>query len=215
MSHLVRLLLCIGLCLQAFVVRANEVGRFELPDGRTVILDDDRTWEFADEIEPPGDCTTIQSAIVPVSICLDEAEWRRTDLGPEFELAFVAKSGDLYLGVITERIYVPTDRMSDVIVRNMQDAADLKGVRVLEESRRSIEDWEWDYIRMKAAIAGADFEYDFYFTSFPEAGSVQVLAFTSEELFDETETLREAVAEGLRIVGTKAVSPLERNEREL
>lgn len=155
-----------------------EIGRVEL-DGRSIILNDDNTWTYADSGSGPSAaaCTRIDSTALPVGVCLDPAIWERAELGGAPEHSFKVKNAERYLMLITEKDFFPNPTLRDAILKNAQSAAGLEKVKILDEGEELIGGAKFSRIVYRTVVDGLDVTYSNHYTGFVGKGSVQFVFF--------------------------------------
>ncbi len=164
---------------------AEEIGRVEL-DGRSVILNEDKSWEYAsqDEALAPEGCKEISSAVVPVALCLSEDKWILANLDGAEEHGFRLKDRELYLLLITETEVIDIPTLKKAALVNAQKAAKLNKVNTLEETSASIDGHEFGKIVYQTIVDDIDITYANYHSSFEGAGSVQIVMFAATGEFE-------------------------------
>lgn len=194
-----RLFLASLLLFAPFSALAEEIGRVEF-NGRTVILDDDLSWKYAETLAATGsDCTTIASNTVPMELCLEETIWSPTKIGSDFEKAFTSKSG-FYIGLITEEIYIDRPAMKTVILENAEAGAGLKGVQGLKQSDRTINGKNWLHSSFSFEYNKVEISMENFMYSREGFGTVQVAIWGASGSKQNFADAVERVAATLRIV---------------
>ncbi len=193
--------LLIFLLVGAGFAIAGEKGRVEF-EGRTIILNDDNTWEFVSESRQvvvekketaeektanadSPDCVLFASNILPVSACLDEKVWQIGAKSDAAEFSFSTKSEKLYMLMITEKDEVPLEDFEKAIVANAQKAAGLNPVEIIVQERINALDLDWGRMVYIANIDGLKIQYENYFTTIKGKGSVQYVFYATPEDYDE------------------------------
>ena len=195
-----RLFLVIALAWIAAPATAAEVGRMEF-NGRTIVLRDDQTWAYVDTSEnrQSSDCTTINSNVYPMSFCLNEGNWRRTDLGGDYEMGFQVAREELYLGVIAEKTYLDGKTLRSAILDNAKDGAGLRGIDVLKDEKRLIGGHEWGYLKIRFHLGETPFIFHFHYTSDRDKGSLQYIMFSAEPIDAKTTHFQDMALAGLKV----------------
>jgi hypothetical protein len=166
--------------------------------GEIVILNDDGTWEYADQnagiskiITNNKVFTKSQDAsfllkskrnnsafwINPKKWSFEKGEKPDTDAEYQFQL----KDGDLYAMAITEKIEMPLESLIDVALTNAQSVAPDAKVTTLEY--RVVNNNKVIFMEIIGTLKGVKFTYRGYYYSDP-SGSTQLLAYTSSNLID-------------------------------
>ena len=165
--------------------------------GRAVILKDDGTWSFArtssTALAPSGPHQKPASATQLVrsrrggfGIWLDNSKWRiqKTRQNADTQFEFRHRKGQAYAMVIAERISMSLEALKTVAIKNVKSVG--KNVRVLSEERRVVNGNEVLMLKISAVIQTLRFVYlNYYYVG--KFGSIQVVTYTSKNLFDEYE----------------------------
>lgn len=189
-------LLMAGMTAHAY---AAEIGRFEL-DGSEIILHDDNTWEYSgDQVSAPDNCTTIESKVLPVSVCLDPDQWTLANLNGAEEHGFRHKTEDVYILVITEKDVIGQSTLKKAILTNAQTAAGLNKVETLIDTSASVDGYPFGKMVYRTKIDDLDITYENHYTSFEGKGSLQIVAFAGSDRFDEIHPLIAEVIAGVSV----------------
>ena len=200
--------LAFAACLAVFAfvqpLIAEELGRVQF-NGKSIILQGDGTWKYADETSvTEGACTadrTQQSKKLPVSFCLPQG-WRLvTNPGEAMEFEAVQGDKDIYVGLITERTTMTSSAVREAILYNAASAASIRAsdVPIVAEEKRYFSGVEWSYIVYDVNFNGAAFRFANYYRAHGDKGAVQLVFWGSKTYFDEDKQLLEAVASTLVI----------------
>ncbi len=166
------------------VAHAAEIGR-AFVNGKEIILYDNNTWEYApfDPSIEAADCTSVKSERIPASICLNPDKWRLLTATPPAEFMLQYPSEELYLIIVTEKIYVPMKLFKKAILQNAQVAAGLSKIRIMEDSTSSIDGRDFGHLIFASNTSGLDLVYEnFHFTD-QDIGSVQFAFFTASSVY--------------------------------
>lgn len=194
------------LLLMATPALADEVGRIEF-NSRTVILNDDHTWEYAEPLVEDGSgCAAIASHIVPVELCLPTETWRPTNLGEEFEKAFSSSSG-VYIGLITEHLYVDRPTMKKVIVENAEAGAGPDGVKDLVQVSRTINGMDWLHSSFSFAYGTVEIHMQNFMYSREGFGTAQVAIWGAAQSEEQLQEVADMVAANLMIAEKEKPAP--------
>lgn len=179
---------------------AAEIGRVTV-DGRTIILHDDQSWTYAaeDAVSVPDNCTTIESEIVPVALCLDPEEWTRTELSGDNEYELKRKSAEHYMLMITEKAELEPAVLKRAILSNAQEAAGLAKVDTIDESSMLVDGQTFDKIVYRTDVDGLDITYTNFYTMFPGSGSMQIVFFALTNENADFESFIEQVAASIEV----------------
>ena len=180
---------------------ADELGRVRI-NGSEAILYDDNTWEYAgEEASAPDNCTEIDSAVLPVSVCLDPDKWSLANLNGAEEHSFKLVSDELYILLITEKTVVEMDALKGAIISNAQKAAKLNKVETLEDDSAVVDGHTFGHVVYKTVVDSIRATYENYYTNFPGKGTLQIVAFVTNS--DQFENLRPNIAEVIAGVSIK------------
>jgi len=168
--------------------------------GDEVILFDDNTWEYVDiDFEEKSEIPInnkeflkdekskflVKSKRVDFGVWMNPKIWsfKKGTESDEYEFLFQKKSGDLYAILISEKLQIPVETLKEVAVENAKSVA--TNVKILKEEYRTVNGKQLLMIQMSANIQGLKLIYYGYYYS-DSSGTVQLLAYTGENLFDES-----------------------------
>lgn len=129
-------------------------------------------------------------------LSFDPKKWKETKSEETGKRGFQHLNGDGYAMVIIERIQIPTDQLREIALSNMREAA--SDVKVVEEQRRRVNGTDLLLLRMEVHIKGIPFTYLGYYYGGLE-GTIQVITYTGQNLFDEYRKDFESFLNGLRV----------------
>ncbi len=176
-------------------------------DGKRVILKPDGTWAYAKP--PPAKATgkgfkrpatstkVLKSKKGFYEIWYDPSKWiSNPPSNPEAEFEFRHSSGDAYGMAIAERLAMPMATLKQVAINNAKNAApDLK---VVQQGERTVNGTKVTWMKMNGTIEGIKFTYyGYYWTG--GAGSLQLVMYTGQNLFNEFKKDFDAFLNGLVI----------------
>lgn len=161
-------------------------------DGRKVMLRDDGTWSFTAPTsatpgpasKPAGATEVLQSKKGFMELWYDPAKWtQRTRFNNESaEFALEHTSGDAYAMAIVERIGMPMSTLRNVALDNAKATAE--DARITLDEERTINGVNVTALQIDGTFSGIPFRYyGYYWTG--NAGTLQVVTFTSQNLFSE------------------------------
>jgi hypothetical protein len=189
--------LCLSwIWLAISLANAAEIGRVEI-DGVEVILLDDNTWQYANDgpVAKAGPCTSVESEILPVSLCLHDGKWGFANLGGDAEIKLKVNDEELYLLVITEKTVIKLPDLKKAALGNAQSASGLTKVQVIEDGSAIIDGHGFGKLVYATKVDGIDITYANYYTSFPDEGSLQFVFFAATDQFpDMKDLISEAVS---------------------
>jgi hypothetical protein len=177
--------------------------------GQAVLLYPDGTWKYKEKSSPPvanqksysKPSTATEKVALnqgKIIINFDPEKWKQ-DMRPQEpgSCSFTFSAGDGFAKVIGERIQMPLATLKHAALENARQAA--RDARVVSEEKRLINGREVLYLQMKGTVEGIPLVYLGYYYSGKE-GSVQVITFTAENLFEEFRKEFEGFMNGLEIV---------------
>jgi hypothetical protein len=178
--------------------------------GRAVLLYPDGTWKYKDEGKSATAAPKLQSyAKSPtateklvlnqgkVVFNFDPEKWKQ-DMKPQEpgEHGFTHTSGDGYAKVICERIQIPLASLKHIAVENARQSS--PNMHVVSEEKRFVNGKEMLCMQMRGTVEGIPFVFLGYYYSGKE-GSLQVITFTADNLFDEYRKEFELFLNGVEI----------------
>lgn len=167
--------------------------------GEEVILNENGTWKYLNEgatakteipmndqkFEKPGKATfLVKSVRTNAGVWIDPSKWSFTkeSNNPDVEYQFRAKGGDAYGMLIAEKISIPLENLKKLAFANAQKAA--PDIKITKEEYRTVNNNKVLMMEMNGTIQGINFIYSSYYFS-NEKGSIQLITFTSANLFGE------------------------------
>lgn len=159
--------------------------------GTRVILYPDGTWDYVVIVQPEPDTYTkpITSTRVFKSkkgfyeIWFDPMKWKTEGLqhsDAEFNIAHV--SGDAYAIAIAERITMSLEALRESALENARKAA--PDAQIVAERDITVNGIPVKNLQIEGTIENIPFTYFGYYWA-GKAGTLQVIAFTGQNLFDE------------------------------
>jgi hypothetical protein len=162
-------------------------------EGKKVLLKENGTWKYVETIEAKGatggkfDRSTAATEKIEIlkgkaAVYYNPNKWRglkETEPG-RFELTH--QEGDSYAMVIAERMQMPVESLRNIALSNAREAA--PDIQVVAEERRKVNGSDLIFMQTAGSIQGMRITYlGHYYTG--KAGSVQIIAFTGENLIDD------------------------------
>jgi hypothetical protein len=194
MQTLIRsLLVVVGLGLYAVSNAADVAATAVTDSGRKVILYKDGTWKDAPAVSStvPGTVpkSSTEKASEPkglLTVWFDPKKWSKLpeskQLSTAASLSFIHKNGEGYAMVIAERIPAPLETLKTVALDNAKKVA--PDAKVVVDQKQNINGTDVTVMDIAGTIQGIPFRYHgVYWTG--EKGSVQVITYTSQNIFDE------------------------------
>lgn len=165
-------------------------------DGREVLLDPKGTWKFAPAAVgkgpdagaqyrvPAASKENVQIPKLKAKIAYNDKRWQLLNkpLNEVASLSFRHVSGDSYAMVIAERVEMPIKTLRDAAVENARAAA--QDLKVEREERRTVNGKSVLFLQMSGTVKGIPFVYYNYYHAGP-VGSIQIISYTSKNLFEE------------------------------
>jgi hypothetical protein len=129
-------------------------------------------------------------------LSFDPNKWKEEKSEERGRYGFQHVSGDGYAMVISERIQIPTDKLREIAISNAREAA--IDIKVVEEQRRRVNGSDLLMLRLEGHIKEIPFTYLGYYCGGP-AGTIQVITYTGQNLFNEYRQDFENFLNGLRV----------------
>jgi hypothetical protein len=188
------LVLVLGLPARGADVRAKT------EDGKDVILHDDGTWTYAEFAKKDkraseryvGKHGTFALSMVP-------GVWKKSEKpsNPVAEAEFTHKEGDAMAMVIAERIAVPPAQLKQTVVQNIRNAD--PQAKILKEEKKTVNGTDVQFLTLNAKVQGIPFTY-MYCLYTGDAGTIQIMTFTGQNLFNEYKQDMEAMLNGFEVI---------------
>jgi len=187
-------------------------------EGKQVILYDNGKWQYLDDSTNKSAGTDtiavnpehfsksskssfqLKSKVLNAGIYINPDAWtfsppKSNEAGPEY--AFNSKSQKGYALMLTEKIEIDLSKMPYVALFNAQKAA--LDARIIKTEYRIVNSTKVLCIQLKGTIQGIEFVYLGYYYS-NKNGTVQLLAYTSKKLFDDSKKELEDFLNGFVIL---------------
>jgi hypothetical protein len=199
LGEFMKLSLAFLLCFLSVVIQASQ--RAVTDEGNIVILNDNGTWLFEnpesiEKKEIPlnqnkfnkssSSIFKLKSTKNNTQVWLDAKKWsfKKANSQAEAEYSFTLKGQDLYGMLITERVQLGLETLTDVALENAKAAA--PDAKITKKEYRIVNGNKVIYMEMQGTIQGANFTYfGHYFSN--SSGTTQLLVFTGTSL---TETYK-------------------------
>ncbi|MFP4562661.1 MAG: hypothetical protein ACLFRY_05045 [Spirochaetia bacterium] len=191
----------IGLFLLSAVCFAED--RSVVVEGRTIILHDDFTWEYTDEVKPrdadsiilkrnPGIRSPLVSKNGKYSLYIDQDDWiQTTGLNDHAQFQFRNKDETGYGILIFEGLPIPLENMRNILIDNASNLDPY--ARILEVQGCTVNNSEGELVTYTASGSGLDFTFYAYITM-KEKGTIQFIFYTLSTAF---EGLKPSFQEGI------------------
>jgi hypothetical protein len=179
--------------------------------GDAVILYSDGTWKYINDsiiinseiqvnsykfLKDKESTFMVKSNKLNIGIWINPKEWSFTkgssDDAAEFK--FQKKNDDLYAMLISEKTQIPIETLKTIALGNAKNAA--PDARIIKEEYRTVNGISSLMLQMSATIQGIKFIYFGYYYSNAN-GSIQLIAYTGENLFQSSSAEIETFLNGL------------------
>lgn len=127
------------------------------------------------------------------------------ELNEEAEFGFQHVDGDAYALVISEKVGMPLSTLREVVVENLRSAS--SELRIVEEETRTVNGREILRLVVDASVDGIPIRYHGHYYSGDE-GTLQVMTWTSQNLYGEYREDLTALLDGLEIYDRTAAAPV-------
>lgn len=170
--------------------------RARTEDGREVILQKDGSWHFEDAAKPPSELppgsflkSEKATSVFNVKgdkflVWFDPTKWTQKKSDEPGRAGFQHRDGDLYGIAIAERLNMPIETLKKIAVENAQSVA--PDIKVTYEENRIVNGKKVLCLRMEGTMKDIQFLYYGYYYA-GKAGSLQLITYTSTNLFSELE----------------------------
>ncbi len=141
----------------------------------------------------------LKSKITDVGVWIDPKKWKfvKGAVNGDAEFEFQKKGDDLYGMLISEQLEIPVETLREIAFENARSVApDLK---IIKEEYRNVNGIDVFMMQMVGTIQGIRFVYFGYYYS-NESGTVQLLAYTGEQLFEEYQEEMETFLNGFVVL---------------
>jgi hypothetical protein len=136
---------------------------------------------------PPGDSKTfVKAPQGDFGVWIDGEKWKRAEANNDAtKITFVHQGETSYAMIIGERVRVSMDALGRAALQNAKKVA--PDVTLLFKEKRIISGKSVLCMQMTGTVQGSSFMYYGYYYGGPE-GTLQVICYTSPELFDQAKT---------------------------
>jgi hypothetical protein len=177
-------------------------------EGKKVLLKQDGTWTYLDQGANSRATSLGRTAQASAqvrskkgfaTVWYNPSAWRldgNQKINNEAEFAWQHESGDAYAMAIIERIPIPLDTLRTIALENAQRAA--PGAQIVYEEAVEVEGEAALILDIEGNLQGIAFRYHgLYWSS--DKGAIQLVTFTSQNLFDELKPSLDDLLSGLEI----------------
>lgn len=171
-------------------------------NGKQVVLFDNGTWKYmkdstSEDIKndslkinplkfskPKTANFLVKSNIVNIGIYIDPNKWtfslhRDNEVNPEYR--FTLKNGDGYALLVSEKTPIDLESLKEIALINAQKAS--IDAKIISSEYRIVNNKKILCLKMTGTIKDIRFEYFGYYYS-NENGTIQLLTYTSQKVFD-------------------------------
>lgn len=179
--------------------------------GEEVMLNKDGTWKYVSGTVKPSWTTRLDTPSftrdmastflvkgknVKYGVWIDPKKWSfklETDASSSREYVLTLKKEDLYCMVIPEKMVIPLDALAEAAYNNAKRI--VPDAKLELEENRKVNGNLVKMLKISGTLSGIKFVYLGYYYS-GNAGSVQVVCYTSEQLFDGYKSQMETLLNG-------------------
>lgn len=166
--------------------------------GDEVLLYDDGTWKYTNEqvaeeteikvndknfTKDDKSSFVVKSSKVDIGIWINPKDWNfsKNSSNEDAEFQFQKKGEDLYGMLIAEKLQIPIATLRDVALQNAKKVS--TDMMVVQEEYRNVNGIKVLMMQMAGTIQGMRISYLGYYYS-NESGTIQLLTYTGESLFN-------------------------------
>ncbi|MEO0853767.1 MAG: hypothetical protein AAFY15_09740 [Cyanobacteria bacterium J06648_11] len=177
-------------------------------DGKTVVLNDDGTWQYERlrgfsgsaglGSKPESATEKLTSSKGFVELWFDPKSWRvdPNNDNDAAEFALNHASGDAYALVIAERLGMPMSALEQLALNNAREVS--SDIQIVREESRTINGITMEVMQLEGTIQEIPFTfYGAYWVG--DAGTLQVVTYTGQNLFEEFEAELTQLLNGISI----------------
>lgn len=188
------LLLLLSVTILQGPVRAQNPLKARTEGGKEVLLFSDGTWKYAEEKKgsgtasnvrgkPASSQTRFKTARGSFEIWVDENKWSKTT-DEAGKMTFALKTGDAYALVVSEEIAIGVALLKEIAIGNAKKAG--SDFTLLAEENRIVNGREVGSMKFNIIVQSIPFTYQGYYYGGKE-GTIQVICYTAQNLFDKYE----------------------------
>lgn len=179
--------------------------------GEEVMLNKDGTWKYVSGNVQPSWTTRLDTQSftrdksstflvkgknVKYGVWIDPRKWSfklETEAGSPREYMFTLKNEDLYCMVIPEKMVAPLDALTEAAYINAKKTA--PDAQIVLEEYRNVNGNLVKMVKMTGTVSGIKLIFLGYYYS-GKVGSIQLVCYTSEPLFDEYKSQMDIILNG-------------------
>jgi hypothetical protein len=171
---------------------SNQTLKAITQDGRTVVLQPNGTWKYAEadrpttigSSRPPGATMLLAGRQVPYGIWIDQSRWRFTEpkqnVAAELELTHMSNQAGAL--VVAEPRQIPPDSWKQIVINNARREA--PDARITREERKVVNGVPVVLLQSEGTGPLGPFVYYGYYYAGPR-GAVQVVTYTFKGTFEQ------------------------------
>jgi len=184
--------------------------------GKTVILNDDFTWQYASGGLGIATMKSKQSTLKPLVkrndqtaevvskknryvIHYDPTKFVVKKQRGEKEFFFQSKDQAVFMQTIAEKNYMSPDMLTEAAIINARNAS--QKLDVVEKGETTLNGLPVNYVVMKAVVKNYEFTYFGCYFSSEQTGSIQLLCWTFTSMFDKRRPDIEGLISGFEVPG--------------
>ena len=184
--------------------------------GDEVLLYSNGTWKYVNEKAHPSNHDSVninktpfvkdklatflvKSKIINAGIYIVPGEWefKKGELNEIMEYHFRMKEKDSYAFAVTEKMEIPLENMPGIVLENVQKKA--PDAEIIKTEYRMVNGVKVLCLKYKGSITGMKFMWlGYYYSS--AAGTIQLVAGTSENLFNDNYKILENFLNGFVVL---------------
>lgn len=182
--------------------------------GEEVILYDNGTWKYVNDslnekkeiaVNPKpftkksAATFLVKSTRTKIGVYIDTKTWtfKKAEDNEDAEYQFQVKNNDLYGMLIAEKTEVPLETLRGIALENAKQVA--PDIQVMKQEYRTVNGKKMLFMQMQGTTQGVKFAYYGYYYSNPK-GTVQLVAYTSQELINDLKDEAEELLNGLVVL---------------
>ncbi len=184
--------------------------------GDEIVIYDNGTWKYLNEelnqvekveipvnpeafVKSKKSSFKIKSSHLDIGVWVQPKKWhfKKATSNPAAEYQFKLKDGDLYAMLITEKVEIPLESLKTIALQNGRNAA--PDLHIVHEEYRTVNGIKVLMMQMDGTAQGIKFSYlGYYYSS--DAGSVQFISYTSQNLLEEYRKTSEELLNGFCLI---------------
>ena len=141
----------------------------------------------------------VKSSRANIGIWIDVKKWtfKKGGVNDEVEYHFAAKGNEVFGMMLVERIEIPIETLAQAAFQNAQEES--ADIYIVKQEYRMVNGKKVLLMQMNGTVKGIKFSYYGYYYSNP-GGTVQMVTYTSQNLFQDQIANAEELLNGLALV---------------